>query len=73
MYVHESLTLDELYRERGMRPRVEDEERLKLRNFRMNDQDWNLLEAHFKERRIPVGTGIRMILVEYMKKQGLLK
>lgn len=56
-----------------MRPRVEDEERLKLRNFRMNDGDWNMLEAHFKERRIPVGTGIRMVLVEYLKKQGLLK
>ncbi len=56
-----------------MRPRVEDEERLKLRNFRMNDRDWDALEAHFKERRIPVGTGIRMVLAEYLKKHGALK
>jgi hypothetical protein len=55
-----------------MRPRVEDDKRLKLRNFRMNDTDWSMLEAHFKERRIPTGTGVRMVLVEYMKKQGLL-
>jgi hypothetical protein len=44
-----------------------------FQNFRMNDRDWNMLDAHFKERRIPIGTGIRMVLVEYMKNQGLLK
>ena len=56
-----------------MRPRIENEEkRLKLRNFRMADEDWEILEQHFKERRIPVGTGIRMVLIEYMKDEGLL-
>jgi len=39
----------------------------------MSDEDWRLLEAHFKERSIPMGTGIRMVLVEYLRKQGLLK
>jgi hypothetical protein len=57
----------------SMRPRIENEEkRLKLRNFRMADEDWEILEQHFKERRIPVGTGIRMVLIEYMKDEGLL-
>ncbi len=32
-----------------------------------------LREAHFKERRIPVATGIRMVLIEYLKKQAVLK
>jgi hypothetical protein len=56
-----------------MRPNVDDEKRLKIRNFRMNDEDWAVLEAHFKERRLPVGTGLRMVLAEYLKEQGLLK
>ena len=56
-----------------MRPRVEDDKRLKLRNFRMSDEDWSLLESHFRERMIPTGTGIRIVLVEYMKEQGMLR
>jgi len=56
-----------------MRPTVEDEKKLKIRNFRMSDGDWKVLEDHFKERRLPTTTGIRMILVEYMKKNKLLK
>lgn len=52
-----------------MRPPIEDErKRLKIRNFRMSDEDFELLEAHFGEKRIPVGTGIRMALVEYLKR-----
>jgi hypothetical protein len=42
-------------------------------NFRMNDEDWSLLETHFKEWRISTATGIRIALVEYMKAQRLLK
>lgn len=56
-----------------MRPTVDDEKRLKIRNFRMSDEDWSVLEAHFKKRRIPVGTGIRMLILEHLKEQGLLK
>jgi hypothetical protein len=56
-----------------MRPTVDDEKRLKIRNFRMNDEDWATLEAHFKERRLQTGSGIRMVLVEYLKKQKLSK
>jgi hypothetical protein len=39
----------------------------------MNDEDWAALVAHFKERKLQVGSGIRMVLVEYLKKQGKLK
>jgi hypothetical protein len=56
-----------------MRPTVEDEKKLKIRNFRMSDQDWKILEQHFQERRIPIATGVRMILVEYMKGKKLLR
>jgi len=37
----------------------------------MSDVDWDLLVAHFQERRIPVATGVRMVLVEYMREKGL--
>ncbi|MBV5327429.1 MAG: hypothetical protein JZU65_07305 [Chlorobium sp.] len=55
-----------------MRPTVDDQDKLKLRNFRMSDVDWGLLEAHFQERRIPVATGVRMVLIEYMREKGVL-
>ena len=56
-----------------MRPIVDDDKKLKLRNFRMSDPDWKLLEKHFREKRIQVSSGIRMIIAEYMKREGLLK
>jgi len=56
-----------------MKPSLDDQVKLKLRNFRMSDEDWGLLEAHFQERRIPVATGVRMVLVEYMQEKGMLK
>jgi hypothetical protein len=52
---------------------VDDEKRLKIRNFRKSDEDWSVLEAHFKEKRIQPGSGIRMVLVEYFREEGLLK
>jgi hypothetical protein len=53
-----------------MRPRIEDDrKRLKIRNFRMSDEDWELLVAYFDEKRIPVQTGIRMALMEYLVSQ----
>jgi hypothetical protein len=56
-----------------MRPNVDDEKKLKIRNFRMNDSDWAALEAYFKERRLQVGSGIRMILVEHLREKGALE
>jgi hypothetical protein len=38
----------------------------------MSDEDWKILEQHFQERRTPIATGIRMVLVGYMKKNKLL-
>jgi hypothetical protein len=55
------------------KPRKKDEDRLKIRNFRMNDKDWAALVAYFKERRLQVGSGIRMIIADYLRKQGVLK
>ena len=55
------------------KPKVDDDVKLKLRNFRMSDPDWEALENHFKERRIPTATGIRIVLVEYMKKNKVIK
>ncbi len=55
------------------KPRLDDDEKLKLRNFRMSDPDWEAVEKHFKERRIPTATGIRIVLIEYMKKNKLIK
>jgi len=53
-----------------MRPKIEDEgKRLKIRNFRMSDEDWIILVNHFQKKRIPIGTGIRMVLMEYLKKE----
>jgi hypothetical protein len=39
----------------------------------MSDSDWAVLEDHFKDRRLQTGTGIRMVLIEYLKTQGALK
>jgi hypothetical protein len=55
------------------KPRLDDDEKLKLRNFRMSDPDWEAFEKHFKARRIPTATGIRFVLIEYMKKNKLIK
>jgi len=53
-----------------MRPTVEDEKKLKIRNFRISDDDWEKVEAVFREKRIPTATGIRMVLMEYVKREG---
>jgi len=53
-----------------MRPPIEDErKRLKIRNFRMNDEDWEQLEAFFEKNRVPTATGIRMALMEYLSRE----
>jgi hypothetical protein len=33
----------------------------------MSDEDWKILGPHLQERRIPIATDVRMVLVEYMK------
>jgi hypothetical protein len=39
----------------------------------MSDEDWEALEKHFKERTLQVGSGIRMVLIQFLKEQGALK
>jgi hypothetical protein len=39
----------------------------------MSDPDWEILQKHFEEKRVPIGTAIRMILIEHLKKEGQLK
>jgi len=39
----------------------------------MSDEDWKILEQHFQERRIPIATGVRMVLIEYMQNKRLFK
>jgi len=56
-----------------MRPKIEDDrKKLKIRNFRMADEDFEMLESYFQEKRIPVGTGIRMILIGKLKEDEFL-
>jgi hypothetical protein len=53
-----------------MRPPVQDErKRLKIRNFRMSDEDWEKVEAYFQEQGIPTATGIRAVLLKQIKKK----
>jgi hypothetical protein len=40
-----------------MRPAIDNEKKLKIRNFLMNDSDRDIFKAHFTERKIPAGTG----------------
>jgi len=44
---------------------------LNRRQIRMTDDDWEHLKRHFESKGIPVTTGIRSILKDYMKRQGL--
>lgn len=39
----------------------------------MSDLDWEALEKHFSGRRIPTATGIRIELIEYMKKNKIIE
>jgi hypothetical protein len=56
-----------------MRKPVDDEKRLKIRNFRMSDSDWELLQAYFEEKRVSTATGIRMVLMETLKRDKFIK
>ena len=43
------------------------DERLKIRNIRMADSDWEKLKAHFAARGLSVSAGIRFIAKEYLR------
>jgi predicted DNA binding CopG/RHH family protein len=43
------------------------DERLKIRNIRMADSDWEKMKAHFAARGLSVSAGIRFIVKEYLR------
>ena len=44
---------------------------MKVRNIRVSDEDWQALGDHFRDRGIALTAGIRMILRDYMKREGI--
>jgi predicted DNA binding CopG/RHH family protein len=46
------------------------DERLKIRNIRMAESDWEKLKAHFATRGLSVSAGIRFIVKEYLRQQS---
>jgi predicted DNA binding CopG/RHH family protein len=42
-------------------------EKLKIRNIRMSDSDWERLKSHFAARGLSVSAGIRFIVKEYLR------
>lgn len=46
-------------------------ENLKQHNFRMKDSEWNRLKDHFYNKGLSIASGLRMIILEYMKKEGI--
>jgi len=43
------------------------DERLKIRNIRMADSDWEKLKAYFAARGLSISAGIRFIVKEYLR------
>ena len=41
--------------------------RLKIRNIRMADSDWEKLKAHFGARGLSISAGVRFIVKEYLR------
>lgn len=44
---------------------------MKKYNIWLHGEDWNALKGYFDNKGIPVRTGIRSIIKEYMKKEGI--
>ena len=44
---------------------------MKQHNFRMSDADYQELKLHFEDKGLSVGSGIRMIIYEYMDANNL--
>lgn len=56
---------------KGTRKTVPDSMKLKQRNFRMSDRDWNQLVRHFEAKGLTIAQGIRLILREYMTRENI--
>ncbi len=40
-------------------------------NFRMDQQDWDILKAHFEDKGVSIAGGVRWVLRDYMTENGL--
>ena len=46
-------------------------ENLQKYHIRLTESDWKVLQQHFEARGIKTSSGIRMIIKEYMERQGI--
>ena len=44
---------------------------MKKYNIWLHGEDWNALKGYFENKGIPIRTGIRSIIKEYIEKQGV--
>ncbi len=44
---------------------------MKIYKVRFQEEDWQALKQHFKNKGIPVSTGIRGIVKDYLNDQGM--
>lgn len=58
-------------KQRDGNPQASKKENLSQHNFRMKDSEWKRLQRHFEEKGLSTAAGLRMILIEYMKKHGV--
>ena len=45
---------------------------MKKYHIRFQEQDWDALQRHFEARGISISAGIRMVVLDYIAKEGLL-
>ena len=62
---------DSLMEEREAKRDPAPREPLVQRQVRLTDSDWKALQAHFQDRGLSVSGGIRFVLREYMRKNGI--
>lgn len=48
-------------------------ERMSQHNFRMRQAEWERLKDHFQNKGISLAGGVRMVLLEYMRREKLIK
>ena len=41
------------------------------RHIRITDDDWQRLQIHFRSQSLTISAGIRMIIKEYMEREGI--
>ncbi len=67
---HENTT--ETPRKTHRRPtKTPQKEALQKYHIRLHEGDWNRLKDHFESKGLPVSSGIRMIIREYLDREGV--